>query len=140
MNRHHRRKQAALRSMTQAARGVFSVQLRGADGVRELMRAAETRDPQSAVIVRMISDWLTDAATQPPGRAPQCLTCCSDMAGAVPLMFATLTPFAASGGVGAVVGALCMECGLIHPDPLAAAVEAWRAIWPDLRIRGAGHA
>jgi hypothetical protein len=136
MNRAQRRKQAALRSMTRAAKGVFTVQLRSADGVREL---AENRDLQSAVTVRMISDWLTDAATKPPGRAPQCLTCCSDMAGAVPLLFATLRPFAAA-GVGAVVAGICMKCGLTHPDPLYAAVDAWRSIWPDLRIRGAGHA
>jgi hypothetical protein len=139
MNRHQRRRQAALRAMTHAAKGVFTVQLRDADGVRELIHAAENRDLQSAATAHMIRNWLTDAVTQPPGRGPQCLVCCSEMAGQTPLLFATLRPFAAA-GVGAVVAAVCVRCGLTHPDPLHAAVTAWRSLWPDLRIVRGGHA
>jgi hypothetical protein len=140
MNRHQRRRQAALRAMTRASRGVFSVNFYDADGVRELMRAAENRDLQAVVTLRKINDWLEAAATQPPGRGPQCLTCPREMAGQTPLLFGAIMPFAASDGVGVSVGGLCVECALIHPDPLWAAMEAWRAIWPDLRVVEGGHA
>jgi hypothetical protein len=126
--------------MTQAAGGVFSVEFFDPDGVRELLRSAtEGHDLRSAGIVHAIGRWLKAAATLPPGVAPQCLTCSCEMAGQVPLAFGAISPFAAA-GFGASISGICAECALLHPALVAAAVEAWRATWPGLRLIDGGHA
>jgi hypothetical protein len=122
------------------------------DEAPALVLAAADGDPNAAAIMRVIANWLKQAAAiTDPNKTPLCLDCDTAFTGAAPpLAFAILMPFmpGATHFVmtnkkkgDALTTGICARC--LHQygseKLLATAMREWRKIVPDAQTLQMGH-
>jgi len=114
--------------------------------MRTLLRAAANGDPTTAAVVKAIGNWLAQAHTANPEKAPLCLDCDTSFTDdALPHAFAVLMPFIPGSGPrffhktgksgNAITTGFCARCAERCPDELQdAAIRGWSKIMPSLQV------
>jgi hypothetical protein len=126
-----------LRELTETSHGAFTASIIERAAVPALVAGARGGDPHAGMTAQAIIQWLAAGRDLSPGEAHECMLCGHEFLNEKPHAFACLMPFASYGPRVSVSG-ICKGCGTTINDLQAAALNAWRKVWPGLQPMAGG--